>query len=704
MRVLILTAALLIAPTAFAAGPQRHHADAPLRALQFVDANEGWSVGDEGAIWHTIDGGTTWERQSSGVTGSLQAVSFVNPFTGWAVGREELPNGGGSSGVILITSDGGLKWTRVAQHVLPGLHAVKFFDGKNGIVAGEGSDALPSGVFTTSDGGLSWRPVSGPRPPGWLAADFSDIRTGALAGAWSSLAIMRENVFGKGETETFGGRNILGIRIYRDTAFAVGQGGLILKSEDTAGGKWRVATPKCLSADALASCDLHAVHVIGEHVWVAGRPGTFILHSSDYGKNWEMHSTGQNLPLHGLYFTDSTTGWAVGDFGTILGTVDGGKTWKVQRRGGERAAALFVHATGETLPLETIAHYGADDGYLTAAVRLFAPDPATAPVRRASDPHRFSAAVRLAGGAAGECLWPFSLPSHHAGRDEESLLAALDARQNQLAGDMILRQLVLTLRLWQPEVVVSDQGISGFSQLAGSAVKEAFDSAADPKVFPEQISELGLKPWSAKKLYFAGESGTAARGKFDLVVTEPLPRIGDSARDLATPAASLLYDGPGKLPTKRQFALQASRLPEAESHVNLMQGINLAHGGTARREQQTITQLELTALEERTRFVQIRRNIEALANSDMKAIGGPDRLLGPTATARTARLARTWWRRQMPLTGRGPPAASSAFRSTARGAYPVRRSLSGRNLPRPRYFGGSGRIWYVLRAPSIRAA
>src|SRR5258708_4838938 len=126
MRVLILTAALLIVPTAIAAGPQRHHADAPLRALQFVDANEGWSV---------------------------------------------------------------------------------------------------------SDVGLSGRPVWGRRQRGWLAADFSDIKTGALAGAWSSLAIMRENVFGKGETETFGGRNILGIRIYRDTAFAVGQGGLILKSE-----------------------------------------------------------------------------------------------------------------------------------------------------------------------------------------------------------------------------------------------------------------------------------------------------------------------------------------------------------------------------------------------------------------------------------------------------------------------------------------
>src|SRR5438309_1326160 len=104
-----------------AAAPPRQFDDAPLRAVQFVDRNEGWAVGDEGVIWHTIDGGETWERQNTGVRGSLRGVCFLNPFTGWAVGREELP-GGGSCAIILTTSDGGLKWTRIALNTLPGLH------------------------------------------------------------------------------------------------------------------------------------------------------------------------------------------------------------------------------------------------------------------------------------------------------------------------------------------------------------------------------------------------------------------------------------------------------------------------------------------------------------------------------------------------------------------------------------------------------
>src|SRR5256885_6084433 len=54
--------------------------------------------------------------------------------------------------------------------------------------------------------------------------------------------------------------------------------------------------------------------------------------------------------------------------GTILGTTDGGQTWTAQRRGGQRAAALFVHARAAGLPLETVAAVGGDEGYLTTEI------------------------------------------------------------------------------------------------------------------------------------------------------------------------------------------------------------------------------------------------------------------------------------------------------------------------------------------------
>jgi len=70
------------------------------------------TVGDDGVVWHSIDAGNNWERQPTGVRASLRSVHFLNPYTGWIAGREELPHNGGSSGVLLFTVDGGLKWQK----------------------------------------------------------------------------------------------------------------------------------------------------------------------------------------------------------------------------------------------------------------------------------------------------------------------------------------------------------------------------------------------------------------------------------------------------------------------------------------------------------------------------------------------------------------------------------------------------------------
>src|SRR4051812_47677340 len=150
-----LAALLTFVPLAPAADT-RALEDAPLYAMQFVDRQEGWAAGGDGVVWHTIDSGKHWERQPTGTRAALRAVHFLNPYTGWAVGREELPHNGGSVGVILRTDDGGLKWTRQPGAQLPGLTCVRFFDERTGVVAGDGSDSQPSGLFATRDGGRTW--------------------------------------------------------------------------------------------------------------------------------------------------------------------------------------------------------------------------------------------------------------------------------------------------------------------------------------------------------------------------------------------------------------------------------------------------------------------------------------------------------------------------------------------------------------------
>src|SRR5262245_6054279 len=246
-----------LAPVARAGDPPPF-ADAALHAVQFVDRDEGWAVGDEGVVWHTIDGGATWERQPTGVRASLRSLHFLNPYAGWVAGREELPHGQGSAGVLLFTSDSGLTWKRVTLNALPGLNRVRFLDAKVGFAAGDGTDQYPSGLFQTTDGGRTWHPVAGPRCPSWLAADFYDEKTGALAGAWNRLAMLMQGKVVMADVDTLGGRSLTGVQVVGKRGVAVGQGALVLLSEDTGGSSWGVPDLG-LPAELRADWDFHAV-------------------------------------------------------------------------------------------------------------------------------------------------------------------------------------------------------------------------------------------------------------------------------------------------------------------------------------------------------------------------------------------------------------------------------------------------------------
>src|SRR5579863_2811018 len=114
MRASLVTFAVLATTLTARAADLRYPDDATLRSVQFVDnGKEGWAVGDEGVILHSIDSGQTWERQATGTRASLRSLAFLTPYTGWVVGREEQPHGRGSVGVLLFTRDGGETWQRL---------------------------------------------------------------------------------------------------------------------------------------------------------------------------------------------------------------------------------------------------------------------------------------------------------------------------------------------------------------------------------------------------------------------------------------------------------------------------------------------------------------------------------------------------------------------------------------------------------------
>ncbi|MFO0825951.1 MAG: YCF48-related protein [Gemmataceae bacterium] len=630
----LVAAAILVAVTSPAfAQPPVPFADAGIHAVQFVDATEGWAVGDDGVVWHSLDGGKTWERQQTGTRASLRGVHFITPYTGWAVGRIESPNGGGSVGVMLRTTDGGIKWDEMGMNVLSGLNAVRFFDEKNGFLCADGSEAFPSGMFATNDGGRTWKPVTGAKLPSCRGVDFfPGVRTGIVAGAWSHLGVVKsDSTYRESELDPLAGRTLHAVAISGSagitgaTAYAAGDGGAVLTSTD--GGKSWGFVNLGLTPAALAVCDFRTVACFGPHVWVAGKPGGFVLHSADSGKTWETQRTEVAVPINGMYFLTDKVGWMTGELGCIFATTDGGKTWKTQRAGGQRAAVLSLNASHRSVPLDVISMLGLGEGYLCAAVGLMCADPATSDPKKANDAARLRNAMRLAGGATGDVNWAFPVAAHTAGLPPRELLASWDRKHGGKATEQLLRQTVCAIRMWQPEVILADLVVEGGASadvLALHMAKEAFAKAADPEAFPEQIKTLGLKPWAAKKLYALAPQPKGSQVLLDQSIYSTA--LAESPKDYAEAATRVLADD-ASVADRRCFMLVAHRLEGADKHAALMQGILLARGGAARRPEFAIT-LDPVAMEATKKASQSRRRLETLASVNDPEFAGPDKIMG----------------------------------------------------------------------------
>src|SRR6185436_12612692 len=77
--------------------------------------------------------------------------------------------------------------------------------------------------------------------------------------------------------------------------------------------------------------------------------------------------------------------------------------------------------------------------------------------------------------------------------------------------DEPLRRMVLKLRELRPDVIITNHDTArghGHHQATGQLIIEAFDAAADPKRFPEQLTEV--KPWQAQRLFVRGGFGGPA--------------------------------------------------------------------------------------------------------------------------------------------------------------------------------------------------
>ncbi|MEE9602444.1 MAG: YCF48-related protein, partial [Thermoguttaceae bacterium] len=581
-RLSVLVVLLVLCWSGVAAGQggsarEQLRGDALLADVCHVGERLAWAVGDRGAIWHTSDGGRSWRRQESAVDCRLNSVMFVDKNNGWAAGGWTQPYTHTTRGVVLRTTDGGRHWTPVERLLLPTLVKIKFFNPRQGVAIGRASELFPSGVFTTDDGGRSWTTLSAQMSESWRTGDFVSRNIGALAGNLGSLATVRRRTIESAK----GGGGLLRLPaamrlVPPSSGWLVGDGGLILATGDL-GGHWQ-SPPSGLSAVMAENFDLRAVDARGSHVWVAGSPGTRVFHTSDAGRTWEATATLSNVPLSALTFVDERRGYAVGALGTILTTDDGGRSWRVARRGGSRAALLGVFSQAEDIPLELFAKLSVGDGYLSAVDVLCRRAPSEMSTELADLAERTHEALVAVGGSSAEAAWSFPIRQPGLRLSIDQLVGGLDRANDGRAIERLEERVVRKIRMWRPEVIVTHdaapQGDRPLAHLINQVVLRAVEAAADPTQHVVLAREVGLAPWRVKKVY--GTLPPGERGSTNLNTTALVPQLGRSPADVASSPRGLVATAYDQSPSEIGFHLLVDDVPQDRGRRDFFSGVTLA--------------------------------------------------------------------------------------------------------------------------------
>lgn len=362
--------------------------DRSLKAIHFIDQFHGWiitynnpnDIKNSGNIYHTNDGGHTWNKQLQ-TESALFGLHFIDRMTGWVVGDKR---------TIFTTSDGGINWDHITHgsnqrhkeeygqpeslgneplHTFT-LYAVDFSDIEHGWIVGDLGVILHTSIDTKNSGTRKWKHQrGGPRFHNsadglLLGVDFISNKVGWVVGENGTILHTRNGGV-TWESQSNPTHLLFDIcAVSESQGYVVGDRGAILET-DNGGIEWKSQdsrTPECFGAThfvnknkgwAVAEAgvilhttnggavwhqqnsntkhDLLTVFFIDDKMgWCAGSGGE-IIHTTDGGISWESQNSTVPYNLFDIYFTSVKDGWVVGIFGTLLHTTDSGKHWQISK-------------------------------------------------------------------------------------------------------------------------------------------------------------------------------------------------------------------------------------------------------------------------------------------------------------------------------------------------------------------------------------
>ena len=304
--------------------------DKNLYAVDALSTLQVWTCGEDGVVLLTTDGGVVWVSANPAgtisTTEQLVVIETFNAQQAWV---------GSASGRIYHTTDAGVTWTTQADSgaVTGPVAFIKRVLLTRLFAVGSALNASSQlAVLYTTNSGSSWTNVDTSLTGGSVphaAADFADASNGWL---WSTThGLQRSTDAGV----TWNSVVLSGLDSVRDITFLSSSLGLIL---DPGGGIWRT-TNNGSSWEQTSVPLVPLLNSVGfapnsPYRFAVGEGGT-ILASPDSGAGWASQTSNVTTGLNGVSFGSTTTGWIVGDQGTILKTTSAGvlpdeSAWEVQ--------------------------------------------------------------------------------------------------------------------------------------------------------------------------------------------------------------------------------------------------------------------------------------------------------------------------------------------------------------------------------------
>jgi len=221
----------------------------------FANRKFGWAVGQDGEVRISANGGKSWMYQYSGIKyEDLKSVYFINENTGWIVGEK---------GTMLQTYNMGTNWNKYESGIKTNLNSVNFTDDYNGFIVGD------SGLYmTTSNGGNFWEKQFFP-----------------------SNADLKE------------------ILVNNNLGYVITKNGELFRTFNK-GENWQQVL---LNSNLI----FNSVFSVDNFTWLVGNKGK-VLYTNNKFFDWTDVFSTTIHNLNDIHFYDFNTGYACGEFGTIL--------------------------------------------------------------------------------------------------------------------------------------------------------------------------------------------------------------------------------------------------------------------------------------------------------------------------------------------------------------------------------------------------